>query len=283
VLSFDSCGHCPSCDDHAPAYCHDWFAYNFGGRRSDGTTALAAPDGTAIHSHVFGQSSFATHAMVHARNAVKVDADLPLDLLGPLGCGIQTGAGAVLNELRPRAGASIAVIGTGAVGLSAIMACGIAGAGVVAAVDINPARVALAQELGATHGRRARRQSGRSCPRRRPAAGFDCVIDTTGRPDVVNAAMAALAPRGQMALVGAYGPGDIAADATFLMSGGRVIRGVVEGGADPQTFIPELLAHYRAGRFPFDRLVRFFAFADIADAIAQGEAGHVVKPVLRIP
>ncbi len=284
VLSFDSCGHCPSCDDHAPAYCHDWFAYNFGGSRSDGTTALATPEGAVIHSHVFGQSSFATHAIVHARNAVKVDADLPLDLLGPLGCGIQTGAGAVLNELRPRPGASVAVIGTGAVGLSAIMACGIAGAGVVAAVDINPARIALAQELGATHGFDARAGSLADHARSAGLAqGFDCVIDTTGRPDVVNAAMAALAPRGQMALVGAYGPGDIAADATFLMSGGRVIRGVVEGGADPQTFSPELLAHYRAGRFPFDRLVRFFAFADIADAIAQGEAGHVVKPILRIP
>jgi aryl-alcohol dehydrogenase len=283
VLSFDSCGHCPSCDDHAPAYCHDWFAYNFGGGRSDGTTALAAPDGTAIHSHVFGQSSFATHAVVHARNAVKVDADLPLDLLGPLGCGIQTRAGAVLNELRPRAGASIAVIGTGAVGLSAIAGlrhC--RGRGGRSGGYQSGAR-RLAQELGATHGFDARAAS--LADHARAAGlpqGFDCVIDTTGRPDVVNAAMAALAPRGQMALVGAYGPGDIAADATFLMSGGRVIRGVVEGGADPQVFIPELLAHYRAGRFPFDKLVRFFAFDEIAEAIAQGEAGHVVKPVLRI-
>jgi aryl-alcohol dehydrogenase len=283
VLSFDSCGHCPSCHDHAPAYCHDWFAHNFGGSRADGSTALATPDGAPIHSHVFGQSSFATHALVHARNAVKVAADLPLELLGPLGCGIQTGAGAVLNELRPRPGASVAVIGTGAVGLSAIMACGIAGAGVVAAIDINPARVALAQELGATHGFDAR--SGSLADHARAAGlpqGFDCVIDTTGRPDVVNAALPALAPRGQMALVGAYGPGDIAADATFLMSGGRVIRGVVEGGADPQAFIPELIAQYRAGRFPFDRLVRYFAFADIAEAIAQGETGQVIKPVLRM-
>jgi len=258
---------------------------NFGGGRADGSTALHARDGSPIHSHIFGQSSFATHAIVRARNTIKVDRDLPLELLGPLGCGIQTGAGTILNVLKPRAGSSIAVIGTGAVGLSAIMAAKIAGAATIVALDLNRDRIALARTLGATHGYSADTASMKAhAANAGCASGFDYIVDTTGVPAVCNDAVTALGPRGELALVGAYPPGfPIEAEASFLMSGGRVIRGVVEGGADPQAFIPELIAHYRAGRFPFDRLVEYFDFADIATAIEQGETGRVVKPIVRMP
>ncbi len=283
VLSFDSCGHCPSCDDHEPAYCHNWFPLNFGGGRQDGSTALTDEAGKPVHSHIFGQSSFASHAIAHSRNVVKVEADVPLEILGPLGCGIQTGAGSVLNVLKPRRGSSMAVIGTGAVGLSAIMAAGIAGVETVVAIDLKADRLALARQLGATHSFKADEGSvaefatAAGC-----TAGFDYIIDTTGIPAVCNAAISSLGPRGELALVGAYPPGmNVEAEASFLMSGGRVVRGVVEGGADPQTFIPELIEHYLAGRFPFDRLIEYFAFDDIAEAISAGESGKVVKPVLR--
>jgi len=282
VLSFASCGHCGACHDHAPAYCHDWVPLNFGGARADGSTALRDATGQTVHSHVFGQSAFASHVVVDRRNAVKVDADLPIELLGPLGCGVQTGAGTVLNALRVRPGSSVAVIGAGTVGLSAVMAAGIAQAAIIVALDIAPARVELALALGATHGwlagdaTMAQHAVAAGCPH-----GFDYIIDTTGISRLCNAAIPALAPRGEMALVGAYTPGEnIVSDATLLMSGGRAVRGVVEGSADPASFIPELIAHYRGDRFPFDRLVQYFDFADIAAAIAAGEGGHVVKPVL---
>lgn len=284
VLSFASCGVCGSCHDHAPAYCETWVPLNFFGTRADGSTSLTDANGKPVHSHVFGQSSFASHVVVHRRNAVRVERDLPLEMLGPLGCGIQTGAGAVLNACRVRPGASVAVIGAGAVGLSAVMAAAIAGAATIVALDINPARVDFALEMGATHaflaGDAAMTDHARAAGCR---AGFDYIIDTTGLASVCNAAIPALANRGELALVGAYAPGaEIASDATLLMSGGRVIRGVVEGGADPARFIPELIAHYRAGRFPFDKLLRFFDFADIAQAIAAGESGQAIKPVLRL-
>ncbi|MCW2406917.1 aryl-alcohol dehydrogenase [Sphingobium sp. B1D7B] len=285
VLSFDSCGHCVPCEQHDPAYCNSWFGLNFGGRRaSDGTTALTDADGKNVHSHIFGQSSFATYALVGARNAVKVDKDLPLELLGPLGCGIQTGAGTVLNVLKVRPGSSVAVLGTGAVGLSAIMAAKIAGAATIVALDLNMERVALARELGATHGLKADtatvldHAAAAGVP-----GGFEYIIDTTGIPAVCNGAVMALAQRGEFALVGAYPAVNIEAPGNFLMSGGRVVRGVVEGGADPQAFIPQLIEHYRAGRFPFDRLVQYFDFADIAHAIEQGESGKVIKPIVRTP
>jgi aryl-alcohol dehydrogenase len=284
VLSFDSCGHCAACDEHAPAYCQHWFARNFGGSRSDGSTALVDGAGHSVHSHVFGQSSFATHAIVNERNTVKVSRDLPIEILGPLGCGIQTGAGTILNVLKPREGSSVAVIGAGAVGLSAIMAAAISGASTIVALDLNMNRVALAKELGATHGFKA---DAADLPTHAENAGrpggFDYIVDTTGNPGVCNRAVKALAARGELALVGAYPPANIEAELTFLMSAGRVIRGVVEGGADPQVFIPQLIEHYQAGRFPFDRLIGFFDFSNIEEAIEQGESGKVIKPVLRMP
>src|SRR5262245_31404181 len=121
VLSYLSCGTCPNCQRGQMFYCPQLFALNFGGGRLDGSKALRRRD-SAISSHFFGQSSFATRAIANQRNAVKVSPDAPLHLLGPLGCGIQTGAGAVMNSLNPRAGSSIAVFGAGAVGTSAIMA-----------------------------------------------------------------------------------------------------------------------------------------------------------------
>ncbi len=285
VLSFMSCSHCVSCEEDQPAYCHSWVPLNFFGARADGSTALVDTAGKAVHSHIFGQSSFSSHAVVNRRNVVKVDKDLPVELLGPLGCGIQTGAGAVLNSCRVRASSSVAVIGAGAVGLSAVMAAQIAGATTVVALDINDARIALALQLGATHGMRADsgtyqdHAAAAGCP-----AGFDYIIDTTGITDLVNQAMMALAPRGEIALVGAYAPGKpVAVDPTHIMSAGRVIRGVVEGSADPQRFIPRLIEYYREGRFPFDRLVQYFDFADIALAIGEGESGRVIKPILRLP
>lgn len=122
ALSFASCGECKQCTDNRPAYCREFGARNYGGGvRADGSTAITQ-DGEAVVGDFFGQSSFATHALASERNVVKVDRDVPLELVGPLGCGIQTGAGAVLNSMNCAAGESILVLGTGPVGLAAVMA-----------------------------------------------------------------------------------------------------------------------------------------------------------------
>lgn len=121
VLSFNSCGACKLCLTGHPAYCENFYAHNFAGQRSDGTTALSL-NGRQFSSHFFGQSSFASHANVAERSVVRVPEDAPLEILGPLGCGIQTGAGAILNVLQPRPGSAVVVFGAGAVGLSAVLA-----------------------------------------------------------------------------------------------------------------------------------------------------------------
>lgn len=279
VLSFASCGACPSCADHAPAYCHAFFPRNFLATREDGSTALSGADGP-VHSHVFGQSSFATYAIAGAGNTVKVDSDLPLELMGPLGCGFLTGAGAVFNALDVAAGDSLVVLGTGAVGMAAIMAGRIRQAARIVAVDRSEARLALALELGATETILA---SGTDPLAGGSLAGIDHVLDTTGHVPLIEQALLTLAPRGQAALLAAFAPDAVVRiDAAFLMSGGRVVRGVVEGSADPHRLIPELIRHWRAGRFPIERLTAFYPFARIAEAIAAGESGAVIKPIVRM-
>ncbi len=280
LMTFNSCGHCPSCDHGAPTYCHDFFGRNFAGGRSDGTSALAK-DGHSIHGNFFGQSSFATHALCREANVVKVRADVALESLAPLACGVQTGAGAIINVLKPGPGASLAVFGTGSVGLSAIMAARLIGVSTIIGIDRNESRLALARELGATHTINAAEDVGAKIAET-TGWGVDFSFDTTGNAKVIRLAVDCLAPRGSCGIVGASDAGtEITLDALHIMTGGRTLRGIVEGESHFDVFVPALIDLFVQGRFPLDRLVTYYPFERINDAIADSETGAVVKPVLR--
>ena len=274
LLSFHSCGRCAACGDHQPGYCDEFVPRNFLGARTQGEGDIRR-DGSAVGGNIFGQSAFATAALAHADNVVPIDRALPLALLAPLGCGIQTGAGTVMETLHLQPGQSIAVFGAGAVGLAAVMAARIQGAGRIAVLDLHPARLDLARDLGATETADAiERLSG----------SFDHIVDTTGVSALVERAVDLLAPRGTLALVGAYPPGGaISIDPAAIMAVGRRVVGVVEGGIDPRRFIPRLIDHYRAGQLPLEKLVRTYPFAEIERAFAASSDGSVVKPVLVMP
>jgi aryl-alcohol dehydrogenase len=284
VMSFNSCGHCPSCAVDAPTYCYEFFPHNWSGTRADGSPTLFQ-NGQPLNGHFFGQSAFATHAIAHERNVVRVPETMdgvPLDILAPIGCGLMTGAGAVLRAMKVRAGLPIAIWGAGTVGMAAIMAAKIAGANPIIAIDVHESRLALAQELGATHvinGKDDITARIRDlCP-----AGLGYAFDTTGINRLIEQAVSLLAPMGIAGLVGASGPADMVSfNESALMGGGRRIMGILGGDSDLQAFLPELMDHYRAGRFPFDRLIGHFPFDAINEAIAASESGQVVKPVLRI-
>lgn len=280
VLSFDSCGQCRSCLSGRPAYCRAFAALNYRGARRDGSTTMRI--GTeAVHGNWLGQSSFGTHAIAGRRNAVKVPADLPLDILGPLGCGLLTGAGAVRLVLRPAAGESIGVFGLGAVGLSAIMAAAAAGCTPIVGVDPNPARLELAGKLGATHVFDSSEVDERSrVITRLSDGGLDYTVDAVGSGQVVRRALRALRSPGTCATLGLQGANnEITVDQEHLLRG-RTLTGVIEGDARPHEFIPELIRLWRDGGFPFDTFVRRFPFDQINEVIAAARAGTVVKPVL---
>ena len=154
VLSFSHCRICNQCKAGFPSYCYSFPARNFGGKRDDGSTTLRKTDaggGRGCFSGFFGQSSFSRLAVVSGSSMVKVPASTNLALCSPLGCGLQTGAGAVLNKLNVQSGSSVAVFGVGAVGMSAVMASKMRNAKVIVAVDVQQSRLDLALKLGATH------------------------------------------------------------------------------------------------------------------------------------
>ncbi|MFF5083322.1 NAD(P)-dependent alcohol dehydrogenase [Actinoplanes sp. NPDC000266] len=255
-LTFRSCGACGQCRDGHPAYCRH-SDLNARGTRADGSTPLSR-NGQNVYGNFFGQSSFATHALAYASNTVKVPDDLPPALAAPLGCSVQTGAGTIFNVLRPREGETVAVLGAGAVGLSAVMAAVAAGCEVLA-VDPVPERRALALELGAVD---------------RELTGVHHAIDTTGRADVINQAIRALRRRGTLALVGLVGRAEL--DLATVLYNGLELRGVIEGDATPAGFIPHLADLHREGRLPVERLVAEFPFEEIELATRAG----TIKPVL---
>lgn len=281
VLSLNSCGRCRHCLSGHPAYCVDAFTHNFGGRRPDGSTALH--DGTKeLSGQFFGQSSFATHANVAERSVIPVPKDLPLASLAPLGCSIQTGAGAILNTLRPETGATLAVFGAGSVGSASLLAARLTGCTRIIAVDLLDERLATATELGATdviHAgnedvvRRIRKLTG--------GRGVDIAVETTGAPGVLRQAADAVAIRGTVGLVGAAEPGtETSLETGLSLTKGWALRTIVEGDVVPQIFIPHLVELWRQGRFPFDQLITSYPFKGINEAMADAEHGRCIKPVL---
>ena len=281
VLSFNWCGTCPSCMRGDHSYCYGILPRNFGGLREDGTSPLARR-GERLFANFFGQSSFAHYAIANDHAAVKVERDLPLELLGPLACGIQTGAGAVLNAFKLRPGQSLAVFGSGSVGLSAVMAARLAGASRIIAIDVVPARLALAKELGATDVIDARNTNAVQAIKALLPYGVDFSFNTTQVPAIYTQALECLAMHGAAGFVAAP-DGDWAPPIYPMLAGGQRLQAVLTGDATPATFIPMLIDYYRQGRFPFDRLIRFYPFEKIADAFHDSATGSAIKPVLLMP
>ncbi|OOP73865.1 NAD(P)-dependent alcohol dehydrogenase [Clostridium beijerinckii] len=279
-FSFGYCGHCENCLSAHQHACENLNAINFGGVMSDGTKRLSK-NGQEISSF-FGQSSFATYAVVNQNSAVKIDDDIELELAGPLGCGIQTGAGAVLNRLKPSFGSTIAVFGCGTVGMSAIMAAKIAGCSKIIAVGGNPTSLELAKELGATHTiNRKETNDIVSEIKKLTNGGCNYAIDTTGVGDFVRKALASVRFLGTAVVLGATGELTINVQEE-LMGEAKSLIGVVEGDAVPKLFIPKLIQYYKEGKFPFDKLIKFYDFEDINKAFEDSHNGKVIKAVLKM-
>jgi len=281
VLSWDCCGTCTSCKAGNNSYCLNFFLHNFHGARPDGTTTLRKGE-QVIHGSFFCQSSFADFALANERNVVKVREDVPLDILGPLGCGVQTGAGAVMNTFQPRPGASIAIFGVGPVGMSAVLGAIVCGCTTIIAVDIIPDRIEKAKELGATHTVNAGEADPVEAIMEITGGGAEFTLECVGNPKVLRQAVDSLPRLGVCGLLGVVAPGtEVSLDMDLIMNG-RTVRGIIEGDAIPDLFIPKLIELYGQGRFPFDRLITFYPFDEINQAVEDMEKGRVIKPVLRL-
>jgi aryl-alcohol dehydrogenase len=281
VMSFNSCGVCVPCKKGEISYCIDHFGSNFGFARFSDKSTTMRKGNEIIHGAFFNQSSFASHALGSERTVVKIQDDVPLELMGPLGCGVQTGAGAVLNSLHPRAGSSIAIFGGGSVGLSALLAAVACGCTTIILVDVSEERLKLGLELGATHTVNAVSQNPSEAIQKITGLGADYALECSGNTKAFRQAVDSISLRGVCGIVGAPAFGsEVAVDVWGILLG-RTVRGIVQGDSVPDLFIPRLIELYKQGRFPFDRLITFYKLEELDKAVEDLKKGKVIKAVLR--
>jgi aryl-alcohol dehydrogenase len=236
-----------------------------------------------VADNFFGQSSFAGLAIANERNVLKVADDADLATLAPLGCGVQTGAGAVLRSLKAKKGETLLVIGGGAVGLSAVLGGKIAGCSTIILIEPQAVRRTIALELGATD---VIDPAGGGniveAVRAIVPAGVDLIVDTSGHMPTLEQAPDIIATMGRIGLIGMPGALDAVLPLPMIqwLTLGGTVRGIVEGDSDIAGFLPELIAYHAAGRLPFDRFITRYRFDQINEAIADSHQGKCIKPVL---
>lgn len=281
VLTFNSCGQCRRCRVGQPAYCFAFPKLNYGAGRPDGSATMHIGE-ERVSANFFGQSSFATYALASERNVVAIDFAAPLALMGPLGCGVQTGAGAIMRSLACPPGSTLLVIGGGAVGLSAVLGAVVQGCSRIVLAEPRPERRALALEFGATDVIDPVAEDMVAAVRALVPEGVDFAFDSSGLKQVINATFGCLAPHAKFGLVGVPpGMGDtLEVPINVVVGGGISIVGILEGDSLPDEFIPQLVTLYRAGKFPFDRMISTYRLDEINTAITDQARGACIKPVL---
>lgn len=285
VMSYPFCGSCPKCERGEPYLCGKHMELAFGGTRLDGSRTITLR-GQPAAGAFFQQSSFATYSIALERAVVPFPAGqegTPSQQLAAIPCGVQTGAGAILNTFRVSVQESLAVFGAGAVGLSAVMAGRLVGASPLIAVDIVPERLDLAIELGATHVVNARSGDVAAHIRDITRGGVEFALETSGNDQALDEAILSLGPGGRCGMVIAphlgkkypFSPSEIFTRAASLV-------GIIQGSAVPRVFLRKLVALHEAGWFPFDRLIKSYDLSEINEAVADMKAGRTIKPVLRM-
>ncbi|RDW65799.1 NAD(P)-dependent alcohol dehydrogenase [Aspergillus mulundensis] len=297
LLSFYSCGKCEQCEEKHPSYCDAFAKENYGGRKGHVTITNTntsstgngnSGDGEEVYSRFFGQSSFARYSIVDGACIVNakdlLQSDDELALFAPLGCGFQTGMGAIENVARPDANTVLVVLGLGSVGIAALMTAALHPHKAIIGVDRLPSRLELAKELGATHtidtsppGFNLNKALREIFPN-----GVSTVIDTTGAPPLIEDGLKSLRQRGKIVLIGVtpmqY---ELGVSVVQHINSGRAVIGCIEGDCIPSEAIPKLIQWYREGRFPIDKLISYFEAHDFKKALAGLDDGSVVKAVLK--
>lgn len=286
VVGVPWCGECEPCLTGHPAQCERTFELSFLGAYNDGMRRLTDKDGKELSSF-FAQGTFATYAISDIHNVVKLPDDVTMEELaymGPLACGQESGSGAVLNVLNVKAGSSIAIFGCGALGLAAIMAAKIGGCLNIIGIDVVDSRLALAKELGATHVINGKTTDAVAEIMKITGKGCEYSLDNTANVTCINQALDCLKAFGTAISMGTTGPNQIpVTPQTQLMVGQKSLVGVIQGDVRPKEWIPKLVQWYKQGKFPFDRLIRFYDFTEeqVEQAFEDSKNGKTIKPVIR--
>ena len=305
LLSFAHCQKCNMCTRGHPAHCHNQLPLTIRGQDLNYALAEGEPDDERLEkdengrhrlvkASYFGHSSFSSIALVKESSITPVKGlvqEEELKMFAPLGCGIQTGACSVVNIMKAQPDESVAIFGLGGVGLSALMAANVLKVQTIIAVDILDHRLEFAKRLGATHTINTRDLSkdetidkiheldvfqGETTP-----LGPTHIIDTTGVPILLQAALAAVDRLGTVVQLTNQGPGStVAVGLPEHMRDGVSLVGTIQGDATPSKSIPMLVEWYRQGKLPLEKLEKFYQAEDFETARKDMHAGTTIKPVL---
>jgi S-(hydroxymethyl)glutathione dehydrogenase/alcohol dehydrogenase len=282
VLSWNPhCGHCFHCDRDAPILCEEYLGEGPKGRAFDGDSRATLADGRELQQLMF-LGSFGEYCIVRDQQAIAVPKEIPFDRACLIGCGVMTGVGAALNLGAIAHGDCVMVIGCGAVGLAAVQGARLAGAGTIIAVDLDPAKLALAARMGATHGVDASRDDAVAAGKRETGGrGVDVVIEAAGSAPAFRVTTEAVRPGGQVIWLGKV---DVNQDVSFrwgsLMQEKRVRR-VSYGNARPRRDFPLLARAYLDGSLKLDELIsRRIGLDGINDGFAALKRGETIRSVI---
>jgi alcohol dehydrogenase len=270
-----SCGHCLPCAEGRPALCEPGAVANTAGTLLSGARRLHR-DGNDVHHHL-GVSAFAEYATVSRRSLVKIERELPFDEAALFGCAVLTGVGAVINTARIPAGASVAVIGLGGVGLSSLIGAVAAGARRIVAVDLSDEKLGLARQLGATDAVNAGSPDASSDIREATKGGVEFAFEMAGSVRAMELAYK-ITRRGGTTVTAGLPPPDAALPLPLvnLVAEERTVKGSYIGTCVPTRDVPRLIELYRRGRLPVDRLMSGrLSLDDINvgfDRLAEGKA-----------
>lgn len=281
VLVFvPSCGHCAPCAEGRPALCEPGNAANGRGVLLSGLRRLHA--GAEPVNHHIGVSAFADHAVVSRRSLVKVDADLPFEHAALFGCAVLTGVGAAVNTAAIRPGQSVAVVGLGGVGYSALLGALAAGAVRVVAVDLLPEKLEIARGLGATDAFLASDSDCAEQIRQATGGGVEVCLEMAGSVPALELAYRITRRGGTTVTAGLAHPSkSVAIQQVSLVAEERTLKGSYVGSCIPSRDVPRFVALFRAGRLPVDKLLsETIGLADVNAAFDRLADGKAIRQVI---
>lgn len=278
-----SCGQCFYCQRATPILCEPFKKHEPQGRLLDGSIRMHR-DGQPVH-HYFVTSTHAEYTVLPASGAIAIDKQMPFDRACLIGCGVMTGIGAVVRKARVEPGASVLVIGCGAVGLNAVQGARIAGAATIIATDLDPVRRALSTTFGATHTVDAGSPDVLEQVRALTAGrGADHVFEAAGHPSAFRLSVEAVRPAGQVVWLGKLNVDrELSLRWGSLMGEKRIVRSSY-GDALPRRDFPWLVSLYLDGRLMLDELItRRIGLDQINDGFAAMARGEGLRTVIELP
>jgi alcohol dehydrogenase len=275
-----SCGQCLRCMEGRPALCEPGGAANAAGTLLSGARRLRLR-GREVHHHV-GVSAFADHAVVARNSLVRIAKNLPLDQAALFGCAVLTGVGAVVNTARVFAGATVAVVGLGGVGLNALLACRLVGAAAIVAVDLQDDKLALARQLGATHTVNAGDADCVEQVRHATGGGVEFAFEMAGSVRAMDLAYRITRRGGTTVSAGLSHPNhDFSLKHVTLVAEERTVKGSYIGSCVPLCDVPRFIALYQGGQLPVDRVMgEHIGLDELNAAFDRLASGRATRQIL---